>query len=141
MDCVLITLLGNMMTDLMIIKRVFAAAVFSTAFATLSAQASGDAQHGADVFSEECGECHSIHEGTNKKGPSLFAVTGRKAASISDFEYSDSMKKSGIMWTAARLDTYINTPKKIVPGGKMKYDGLSESESRADIIAYLGTLK
>jgi cytochrome c len=113
-----------------------AAALSSTAFAA------GDAKKGADTFAEECGDCHSTTPGKNKKGPALFGVLGRKAGSVTDFSgYSDAMKQSGITWAAERIDAYITKPRQVVPGGKMKYDGLGEAAARADVIAYLSSLK
>lgn len=104
--------------------------------------AAGDAKKGADVFAEECSDCHSIVPGKNKKGPEMFAVVGRKAAAVADFAgYSDSMKQSGITWTTDKIDAYIAQPRKIVPAGKMKYDGLEDAGARANVIAYLSTLK
>ncbi len=96
-----------------------------------------DAGHGAKVFAEECGECHSAVSGKNRKGPSLFAVAGRAAGGVPDYVYSDAMKHSGITWTADRLDAYITAPRKLVPGCKMKYDGLDNAGARADLIEFL----
>lgn len=107
---------------------------------SFQARAAGNVEAGKDVFATECAECHSVREGKNKKGPSMFAVVGRKAASIADATYSDSLKASGITWTPDRLDAYITAPKKLVPGGKMKYDGLASATERADLLAYLATL-
>lgn len=112
--------------------------------ATLAAPswAGGDAKKGADVFAEECGDCHSTVAGKNKKGPSLNGIIGRKAGSIGDFSgYSDAMKQSGITWNAEKIDAYITQPKKVVAGGKMKYDGLPDAAARADVIAYLMSVK
>ena len=84
------------------------------------AHAAGDAKRGADTFIEECGDCHSPKEGKAKKGPPLFGVVGRAAATSPGFAYSDAMKASGITWTPDKIDAYITLPKKVVPGGKMK---------------------
>lgn len=101
-----------------------------------------DARKGADVFAEECGDCHSVSPGKNKKGPSLHGIIGRKSASIADFTgYSEAMKQSGITWSTERIDAYITQPRKIVAGGKMKYDGLDDAAARADVIAYLSNVK
>ena len=105
------------------------------------AHAAGDAKRGANTFAEECGDCHSPKEGKAKKGPPLFGVVGRAAATGPDFVYSDAMKASGITWSPDKIDTYITLPKKAVQGGKMKYDGLADAAARADVIAYLQTLK
>lgn len=103
--------------------------------------AAGDAGKGADAFAEECGDCHSTKQGKAKKGPPLFGVLGRRAAGIADFAYSDAMRQSGIVWNAERIDAYITAPRKVVPGGKMKYDGLDDAAERADLIAFLSTLR
>lgn len=108
---------------------------------SLEARAAGDVEKGKDVFATECAECHSVREGKNKKGPTAFGVVGRKAATVADAVYSDALKASGITWTADKIDAYVTAPKKLVPGGKMKYDGLASAAERADLIAYLATLK
>jgi cytochrome c len=98
------------------------------------------AADGMHVFNEECAECHSIKEGKNKKGPSLWNIVGRKSAGVADFNYSDSMKASGITWTADKIAAYIEHPKQVVPAGKMKYDGLPDAKDRQAVIDYLSTL-
>lgn len=108
---------------------------------TTSALAAGDAKRGANTFAEECGDCHSPKEGKAKKGPPLFGVVGRAAGTAPDFAYSDALKASGITWSPEKIDSYITLPKKTVPGGKMKYDGLADAGARADVIAYLQSLK
>lgn len=120
--------------------RLGALSLVPLAFASGRVEAA-DVRHGTDVFAQECAECHSVREGKNKKGPSLFAVAGRKAAIVADVAYSDAMKASGIVWTPAALDAYIADPRKSVPGGKMKYDGLADAKDREDLLAYLGSLK
>ena len=102
----------------------------------------GDAEAGKDVFKTECAECHSIKEGRNKKGPSLFGVVGRKAASLPDYEYSDALRgQTAWTWTPEQLHTYLSQPaKRANPGTKMKYDGLNDQKQLDDLIAYLGTI-
>lgn len=101
----------------------------------------GDAGHGAKLFEQECAECHSLKPGKNKKGPTLFAIAGRPAGSVADFVYSDAMKASGVTWTADKLDAYIAAPRKLVPGCKMKYDGLADASARADIVEFLNNTR
>lgn len=102
----------------------------------------GDASAGSDVFKTECSECHSIKEGRNKKGPSLFGVVGRKAATISDYQYSDALRaKTDWVWTPEKLHSYLSQPaKQADPGTKMKYDGLSDAKQLDDLISYLSTV-
>jgi cytochrome c len=96
-----------------------------------------DAVAGAKVFATECAECHSLREGKDKKGPSLFGVVGAKAAKREGFAYSDAMTTAGITWTPDAISSYVAAPKKVVPGGKMKYDGLADARQREDLLAYL----
>ena len=105
-----------------------------------ASHAAGDPKRGADTFAQECAVCHSVQEGRNKMGPSLFAVVGRKAGSIEDFVYSAAMKQSTFTWSPDKIDAYIAHPQQLVPGDKMKYDGLANAQDRADLIAYLNTL-
>lgn len=101
-----------------------------------------DVKRGSDVFAEQCAECHSVREGKHKKGPSLFAVAGRKAAAQPGFEFSEALRNTGWVWDNERLGMYLSQPaKKANPGGKMKYDGLTNPKDLANLIGYLGTLK
>ncbi len=122
-------------------KAIFVLLAVLAGAVSLPARAAGDVDKGKDVFATECAECHSAREGKNKKGPSMFAVVGRKAASVPDATYSDALKGSGILWTPDKIDAYVSAPKKLVPGGKMKYDGLASAAERADLLAYLATLR
>lgn len=101
----------------------------------------GDAKAGADMFDQECSDCHSVKQGKNKKGPSLFGVVGRKSASIEDFVYSDAMKSANVVWTVEKIDAYITKPKEVVVGTKMKYDGLADATARANLLAFLAAQK
>jgi cytochrome c len=113
---------------------------FAVAAAT-SAGAAGDAKKGAAVFAR-CGICHSSAKGEgNKIGPNLFGVVGRKAGTAADFSYSAAMKSAGFVWTDAKLDAYIKSPATVVPGNKMAFAGVSADGQRADLVAYLNTLK
>ena len=110
--------------------------------AVLPALSAGDSVRGAKVFSSECSECHSVKEGRNKKGPSLYAVLGRKAAGLPDVDYSDALRRSGWLWNEENLRMYLHKPtKETNPGTKMKYDGLRDALALEDLIAYLATAK
>ncbi|MGD0864271.1 MAG: cytochrome c family protein [Rhizomicrobium sp.] len=115
-------------------------AAFAAALAT-SAQAAGNAANGAGVF-DRCAICHSSTKGgPNKIGPNLFGIVGRKAGTYPGFSYSSAMTKSGIVWNDAKLDAYVASPATVVPGNKMPFAGITNNNQRADLIAYLDTLK
>jgi cytochrome c len=118
------------------------AAVLALSFAAAGeARAAGDAANGATLFKQKCGLCHSSQAGQNRVGPSLFGVVGRKAGSVSSYNYSDAMKNSGLTWDDGTLDSYLAGPRAKVPGTKMTFAGFSNDSDRADVIAYLNTLK
>jgi len=106
---------------------------------TASAQAAGDVIKGKSAFAI-CAMCHSDLPGKNGIGPSLFGVVGRDAGSAPGFKYSAAMKAAG-KWTPERLDAFIAAPKAVVPGTAMPFGGLKDAAKRADIVAYLSTLK
>ena len=95
---------------------------------------------GAATF-KVCSACHSGDKGgTNKVGPLLWGVVGRKTGTIDGFTYSEAMKGKGGEWTYDRLAAFLNSPKAYVPGTKMVYTGVQDPEKLADLLAYLGTL-
>lgn len=119
--------------------RAAAAAVAAAAAALLlaAAPAPAHAADGAALFATHCAECHSLKEGKDKKGPSLFASFGRPAGGRTGFVYSDALKAAGLVWTPEALEAYIAAPGKKLPGGKMKFDGLPDAAERAALLAYL----
>jgi len=98
----------------------------------------GDAAHGEKVFTQ-CKACHVAEPGVNRIGPSLWGVVGRRAGSIEGYNYSAANKNSGLMWSDNQLYSYLEAPRKVVPGTKMSFAGLKNPQDRADLIAYLKT--
>jgi cytochrome c len=97
------------------------------------------AEVGADLYDQECADCHSLAKPPkNKKGPSLVGIMGKPAAAVPNFAYSDALKLARIVWTADKMDAYIENPKALISGGgKMKYDGLKNVAQRTAIIEFL----
>ncbi|MGH8392260.1 MAG: c-type cytochrome, partial [Pseudomonas sp.] len=82
---------------------------------SLQALAEGDAQAGEKLFSKTCGGCHSVGENARGGfGPQLNGIIGRPAGTTTDYQYSDAMKNSGVVWTRDKLAAYIEAPKKVV---------------------------
>jgi cytochrome c len=98
-----------------------------------------DAAAGKAVFAQ-CAACHSV-DGSNGAGPSLKGIVGRKAGSFEGFRYSRAMKGAGYAWDAAKLDAYLADPQKALPGNVMPFSGITDAKQRADLVAYLATLK
>jgi cytochrome c len=98
-----------------------------------------DAEAGKKVF-QKCAPCHSVGPGaTNKVGPNLSGLVGRKAGTEEGFSYSDAMKNSGLTWDEATFKEYITDPKKKVPGNKMLFPGVKDELERDDLFAYLAS--
>jgi cytochrome c2 len=48
-----------------------------------------------------------------------------------------ALRRSGIIWTADRLDAFIADSQTFLPGNRMPFAGMPEAADRADRIAYL----
>jgi cytochrome c len=98
----------------------------------------GNPEQGKELYEARCGGCHSVD--ANRIGPMHMGVFGRKAGSVTDFEYSKSVKKAKIVWNDKTLDAWLTNPEKLIPGQAMGYQ-VESAGDRADIIAYLKTVK
>lgn len=108
---------------------------------TLPLYTQGNADNGALIFEEACGQCHQLQPGLNKKGPQLVNIYGAHAAQLKDYDYSKGLVKSGWVWDAKTLDPYIADVEKAMPESKMLADPMPDASERADVIAYLSTLR
>lgn len=95
----------------------------------------GDSTRGQSLYLARCGACHSLSE--NGAGPSHRDVFGRRAATQPGFDYSEALKRSGLVWTAEALDRWLRDPNALVPGNAMRVQLATEPVDRADIIAFL----
>lgn len=101
--------------------------------------ADGDAVKGEQIF-KKCAACHVVTDKTNKVGPYLFGVVGRKIAAAESYNYSQGMKDyaaTAAVWDETTLNAYLESPKAVVPKTKMAFAGIKEEDQRADLIAYL----
>ena len=101
-----------------------------------AAVADGDAVKGEQVF-KKCAACHSATDKTNKVGPFLFGVFGRKAATVEGYNYSDANKGSGITWNEESFLDYIKDPKAKIPNTKMSFAGIKNESEAKNLWAYL----
>ena len=98
------------------------------------ANAAPDPAHGEQIFAERCTPCHALD--SNKAGPLLGDVVGRRAGSAPGYHYSPALKSVGLTWSADTLDRWLADPKKLVPGARMPVRVL-DAPSRHDLVAYL----
>jgi len=94
-----------------------------------------------EKVAKKCAACHEFTaDGKNKVGPLLWGVVGRAPGSHEGFGYSSAMQEFAAAnpeWTFEELDHFLESPKKLVDGTSMSFNGLRKPEDRADIIAYL----
>jgi cytochrome c len=92
--------------------------------------------------SRVCAACHSFDKGgASKVGPNLYGIVNNVHAHMEGFSYSDAMKAlHDKKWTYAELNHYLYNPKENVPGNKMAFAGIKNTQDRANLIAWLRTL-
>ena len=123
--------------------RLFAVAALLAAPTAYASDPKGDAASGEELFmANGCPACHGVTQEDNAKvGPNLVGVVGRKAGTVQSLlGPSENLKKYGVTWSAETLDEFLSNPSAKVPGTAMM-GILTDPQQRADVIAYLSTLK
>ena len=100
--------------------------------------AAGDALRGASLYQASCTACHAID--SNKVGPAHRGVMGRRVGSLPGYRYSDELARSRLRWTPQTLNLWLEDPEELVAGQRMGFQ-VDSPQERADLIAYLATLK
>ncbi len=80
-------------------------------------------------------------EGSARKaGPSLFEVFGRRAGTLPDYSYSETLSGSDIVWTEETINQlFLDGPDHFIPGSKMPMQVIAKPQDRDDLIEYLRT--
>ena len=99
-----------------------------------------DAALGERVFGK-CKSCHTVENGVNRTGPSLFGVVGRVPGTEAGFGgYSDNMVALGGTWTPEELNIFLTRPSDLVDGTTMRFPGLPKPEDRAAVMVYMESM-
>src|ERR1051326_8026870 len=128
-----------------IVLSPFLLAVLAPANLIAQNASAGDAARGKTFFEINCVVCHSPVLGPEnlvvmKQGPSLVGVVGRPAGSLPHFNYTKAIRELGFTWDTARLYKFLESPMDVVPGTTMPIP-VADPRNRADVVAYLATLK
>ncbi len=101
--------------------------------------AAADPAAGESLF-RQCKACHSLEEGKNGTGPSLYGIVNQPVASVAGFSYSGKLAAVVDAWTPESLSGFIESPRTFAPGTKMSYKGMPKATDRANLIAWLSTI-
>ena len=96
---------------------------------------------GENVF-KKCAACHTnVSGGASKIGPPMWGIVGKKSGSHPEFKYSSGLTAHGKAWSVEELNAFLYKPADYIKGTKMAFAGIAKDEERANLIAYLSTLK
>ncbi|MDB5407989.1 MAG: cytochrome [Rhodospirillales bacterium] len=103
--------------------------------------ASADAKAGAEV-AKKCTTCHTFDKGgPNRIGPNLYGIVGEPIAEGKGYAFSDALKAHKGVWDVETLNAWLYKPQAFAKGTKMTFAGLPKAKDRADVVAYLQSLK
>jgi cytochrome c len=106
-----------------------------------SLMGSADAKAGESI-AKKCAVCHTFDKGgATKIGPNLFGVVGEDIAQGKNYEFSEALKGKHGKWDVDSLNAWLFKPQDFAKGTKMTFAGLPKAKDRADVVAYLQTLK
>lgn len=118
-------------------------AATATVMAMAGQATAQDAAAGEKVFAK-CKACHVADKDTNRVGPSLKGLFGRKAGTHAGFKYSKAMTDAGaggLVWDETHFKEYIKDPKGKVKGTKMVFAGLKDDADIGNLVSYLQQFK
>lgn len=77
----------------------------------------GNAANGAKLFKTRCAQCHVVEKGAgHRTGPNLYGIIGRTSGTADGYTYSPAMVGKNVVWDDEQMFTYLENPKKYVPG-------------------------
>ncbi|MEM1264491.1 MAG: hypothetical protein AAGI50_00575 [Pseudomonadota bacterium] len=90
-----------------------------------------------------CVLCHAPSQG-DAVAPSLAGIVGREIASDAEYRhYSPALQRfaqSEGSWSIDLLDAFLRSPRAVVPGTTMGFDGFDAEQDRTALLDYLATL-
>ncbi len=92
---------------------------------------------GKSLYDSECRRCHAPDTTHESYGPPLENIVGRAAGSYPDYDYSDALGTSGIVWTPPALRAWMEDNDGFMPGTKMRHVGIQDRTVQDFILAYL----
>ncbi|MGY6769487.1 c-type cytochrome [Komagataeibacter xylinus] len=105
--------------------------------------AKASVEKGHALADRQCAMCHSMApNGPSIIGPGLFGVFGTHVGDIPGYDFSDALRAhKDETWTNATLSAWLKGPADYASGTKMSFPGIASETDRADVIAYLRSLR
>lgn len=108
----------------------------------------GSVQRGQKLFKKHCSQCHSIypdnrltHAGQFNYGPTLYNIYGRASGNYDIAMIQGAEYPEGVLWVDGPLMNYMKNPRQAVQAAvQMNFRGITDVQTRADIVHYLKTL-
>lgn len=99
--------------------------------------AAADLKRG-ELLSLACQACHTLREGQGRIiGPNLYGIFGRRAGTVPDFDYSEALANTDLVWTPRALEAWLAEPQRFIVGNSMAFSGYRGENDRRDLIAFL----
>ena len=103
--------------------------------------ASANVPNGEAIAKRLCASCHSFNEGgRHTVGPNLYGIIGAPHGHAQGFNYSAALKGKPGPWTYEDMNAWLAKPSTYAPGTRMAFAGISNTQQRADVIAYLKSI-
>ncbi|WP_120502223.1 c-type cytochrome [Roseovarius sp. EL26] len=95
--------------------------------------------NGERQFMRKCSICHALTPPPSRKaGPTLYNVMGRRAGTVSGYNYSETLQGSDIVWSDDTINALFDEgPDHYIPGSKMPMQRITETQDRQDLIDFL----
>lgn len=92
---------------------------------------------------KRCISCHNFEKGApHKIGPNLWGVFNLAKGNnkYSSYSFSKALNNKRGVWNEESLFYFLNKPSKYIPGTKMSFIGIEDTQDIVDIISFLKNL-
>ncbi len=99
--------------------------------------AAANTDNGRALAQRLCASCHNFAQGgPNGVGPNLYDIVGSPHARVAGFNYSAANRALAEKpWDYEALNAFLARPATAMPGTRMAFQGISNTQQRADVLA------